>query len=611
MTAETELIDRRRVCFATPWVELLAILPEGESGAPHYALRSKDYVSIVAVTREDEILLVRQFRPAIGRESLELPAGHVESNQTPAEAAAQELLEETGYRAGHMELLGVLNPDSGRMMNRSWCFFATELDCVQTTRDPDEPAELVRVALPDLQRLIVTGEFNHAQNLAALQLAIAHGKLDLFPRQGHLPPSVPENAGKPNSVVVVETSRTSSLRTDVCVVGGAGHVGLPLSLVLADCGLRVLICDTNREVLESIKRGEMPFMEADSSGLLRSALDANTLEFTADPAALKGVDNVIVAVGTPIDEFLNPNTRMIKQWVDEIAPHVDDGQLIMLRSTLYPGTTNWLDAQFRAKGRKPLLAFCPERIVQGQAIRELPGMAQIVAGVTPAAEEAAAKFWSQVSPHIVRLSPLEAEFAKLFCNAYRYIQFASANEFFMMATEAGVDFGRVCRGMKEHYPRMRDFPTAGFAAGPCLLKDSMQLAAFARNHFSLGHAAMQVNEGIVLWLVNELARKFPLSTMTVGLLGMAFKADIDDTRASLSYKLKKSLLMRCSRVLTADPHVTSDPNLVSTEQLVEQSDLLILCAPHAEFHSLRTEGKPLIDIWGALSAESGLLSGAK
>ena len=126
----------------------------------------------------------------------------------------------------------------------------------------------------------------------------------------------------------------------------------------------------------------------------------------------------------------------------------------------------------------------------------------------------------------------------------------------------------------------------------------MQLAAFAQNQFSLGNAAMLVNEGLVLHVVDDLRRRFDLSRMTVGLLGMAFKAEIDDTRASLSYKFKKVLMSQAKAVLTTDPFVKTDPDLVPLETVVAKSDLLILCAPHAAYKSADFKGKPVFDVWG-------------
>jgi UDP-N-acetyl-D-mannosaminuronic acid dehydrogenase len=258
----------------------------------------------------------------------------------------------------------------------------------------------------------------------------------------------------------------------------------------------------------------------------------------------------------------------------------------------------WLDHYFSSKGREMTVAFCPERVVQGFAIDELQKLPQIVSGTTRKAEEAAAQLFGLITPEVVRLQPMEAEFAKLFNNAYRYIQFATTNQFFMIANSAGVDYNRILWGMKKDYPRAGDVPGAGLAAGPCLFKDTMQLAAFSDNQFSLGHAAMAINEGLVLYLVDQLKKKYSLKKLTVGLLGMAFKANSDDTRASLSYKLKKILEFHAKKVLATDPHVTTDLALSPLKQVVAQSDLLILCVPHKAYKNLDTEKKPVVDIWG-------------
>ena len=195
---------------------------------------------------------------------------------------------------------------------------------------------------------------------------------------------------------------------------------------------------------------------------------------------------------------------------------------------------------------------------------------------------------------------MEAEFAKLFTNAYRYILFAIANQFYMIADSAGVDYNRVLEGLKKDYGRADAIPGAGFTAGPCLLKDTMQLAAFSPNQFPLGHAAMIVNEGLILYLVDQIERAHRLDDMVVGLLGMAFKANCDDVRSSLSYKLKKILKFRARDVLTTDPRVTTDPELVPLERVIDESDLLILCTPHSEYRDLDLKGKTVVDVWGFL-----------
>jgi UDP-N-acetyl-D-mannosaminuronic acid dehydrogenase len=387
---------------------------------------------------------------------------------------------------------------------------------------------------------------------------------------------------------------------DLTIVGGGGHVGIPLVLAFAEAGFRVNVHDVNRGVLETLQAGRLPFIEYGGDELLASALERKRLVFTSSPADISPTGPVIITIGTPIDEFLNPVRDVVQDCVDALLPHLTDGQLLVLRSTVFPGTTDWLHGYLQRKGRDLKVAFCPERMVQGHGIRELKETPQIISGTTPAAQEEAGKLFAAISPELVAVTPREAEFAKLFNNAYRYIEFAAANQFYLIAKSAGLDYRRVLDAMKRNYPRARAMPSPGLAAGPCLMKDTMQLAAFAQNQFSLGNAAMLVNEGLVLHICDDLGRRYDLSRMTVGLLGMAFKAEIDDTRASLSYKFKKALATLAGAVLTTDPFVTTDPDLLALDDVIARSDLLILCAPHATYRDLDFAGKPVVDVWGFL-----------
>src|SRR5262249_28378590 len=159
------------------------------------------------------------------------------------------------------------------------------------------------------------------------------------------------------------------------------------------------------------------------------------------------------------------------------------------------------------------------------------------------AAERAACLFAQICPKIIFLTPIEAELAKLFCNAWRYINFAISNQFYVMASHFGVNFYRIYQALRDDYPRMESFARPGFAAGPCLVKDTMQLGAFNHGSFALGQAAMMVNEGLPYLVVQEIKKNYPLADMTVGILGMAFKPNSDDPRDSLSYKLRKVLLL--------------------------------------------------------------------
>jgi UDP-N-acetyl-D-mannosaminuronic acid dehydrogenase len=393
---------------------------------------------------------------------------------------------------------------------------------------------------------------------------------------------------------------TTVENADITVVGGAGHVGVPLVLALAEAGLRVNVNDLNQQTLDTLQSGRLPFIEVDAEGALARALAGKRLVFTHAPERISTGGPVVITIGTPIDEFLNPVRKVVQDCIDPLLPRLKDGQLLVLRSTVFPGTTDWLASYLDSKGRKLKVAFCPERVVQGNGMIELRAMPQIVSGVTPDAEREAAELFERITPEVVAVSPIEAEFAKLFSNAYRYIEFAATNEFYLVAKSAGVDYQRVLNAMKHNYPRLKSMPRPGFAAGPCLVKDTMQLSAFARNQFGLGHAALLINEGLVLHVVDDIRRRFDLPNTTVGLLGMAFKSESDDTRASLSYKFKKVLAGQAHAVLTTDPFVTTDPELKPLDEVIANSDLMILCAPHAVYRNADFKGKPVFDVWGEL-----------
>jgi UDP-N-acetyl-D-mannosaminuronic acid dehydrogenase len=402
------------------------------------------------------------------------------------------------------------------------------------------------------------------------------------------------------STKTTPSSPTGAKTADITVVGGAGHVGIPLVLAFAEAGLTVNINDLNETALATLRSGKLPFIEHGAAPLLARALAGNKLLFTSSPDAIGRTGPVVITIGTPVDEFLNPVQKEVQNCVDSLLPHIADDQLLILRSTVYPGTTDWLHDYLKRLGRRNGVAFCPERVVQGYGIKELGEMPQIVSATSPDAEKEASEIFRRIAPELVVVKPIEAEFAKLFNNAYRYIEFAASNQFYMIAKSAGADYRAIMRAMKQNYPRAKSFPGPGFSAGPCLFKDTMQLAAYARNQFGLGHAAMQVNEGLVLQLVDDLRRGYEISSMTVGLLGMAFKAEIDDTRASLSYKLKHALEICARGVLTTDPFVTTDPNILPFDHVVDHSDLLILCAPHSVYAEADLKGKPVVDIWGFL-----------
>jgi UDP-N-acetyl-D-mannosaminuronic acid dehydrogenase len=394
------------------------------------------------------------------------------------------------------------------------------------------------------------------------------------------------------------TERTPDL--DVVVLGGGGHVGLPLSLAFAHAGLTVGIYDTNQATLDRIARGEMPFMETGADELLRELRPTGRLVFGTEGSMIERTMQLVVVIGTPVDEFLHPSMSIFEKAVDQIGPHLRDGALVALRSTVYPGTTAHVAQRLADRGCVVDVAFCPERIAEGHALDELSSLPQIIGADSDEAARRATALFGTLASKTIRTTSKEAELTKLFTNTWRYMKFAVANQFFMIAEGAGVDYTNILRAIREDYPRAADLPGPGFAAGPCLFKDTMQLAAFTSDHFPLGQAAMQVNEGLPAYIVSALERRYDgLTGKTVGILGMAFKAESDDPRASLSYKLRKLLSWAGARVLATDPYVQDD-RLVSLECVVRESDILVLGAPHKPYRSLEVGGKDVVDVWGAL-----------
>ena len=387
---------------------------------------------------------------------------------------------------------------------------------------------------------------------------------------------------------------------DVVVLGGGGHVGLPLSLALAQSGLRVGIYDTNPSTLEHIAAGQMPFMENGADDLLREILPTGRLAFGSDGDMIARTEQLVVVIGTPVDEFLGPSMTIFEKAVEQIAPYLREGALVVLRSTVYPGTTAYVAQHLAARGAKVDVAFCPERIAEGHALEELHTLPQIIGADTDIAADRATALFKHLASQTVRTTTKEAELAKLFTNTWRYTKFAVANQFFMIADQAGVDYTNILRAIREDYPRAADLPGPGFAAGPCLFKDTMQLSAFTADHFPLGQAAMQVNEGLPAYIVSALERRYGgLQGKTVGILGMAFKSESDDPRASLSYKLRKLLTWAGARVLATDPYVRDD-RLVPLDTVLSESDILVLGAPHKAYRSLPVGGRDVVDVWGAL-----------
>jgi UDP-N-acetyl-D-mannosaminuronic acid dehydrogenase len=387
---------------------------------------------------------------------------------------------------------------------------------------------------------------------------------------------------------------------DIVIIGGCGHVGLPLGLAFAKAGKKVVALDIDAQKVDETNKGRMPFLDKGADELLLEVRRTGKFEATTNADVIRSADTVITVIGTPLDEHLNPRLEVYGDLIRKDRSRLRKGQLLILRSTVYPGTTEHVARALASAGFEIDVAFCPERVAQGVALEEIHSLPQIVSGTTPRAVERAAALFRLLTEDVIVLPTTGAELTKLYNNAWRYIQFAVANQFYMIANDYGLDFYAIHHAMTEKYPRARGFPKAGFAAGPCLFKDTMQLSTFDNNSFFLGHSAMLVNEGLPNYLVRRAAAKYDLRALTVGILGMTFKPDCDDPRDSLSYRLKKTLGFEAREVLCADPYLVR-PWILPAEELIARSGLIFIGTPHSAYKKLDFKGKPVIDVWDAIA----------
>jgi UDP-N-acetyl-D-mannosaminuronic acid dehydrogenase len=386
----------------------------------------------------------------------------------------------------------------------------------------------------------------------------------------------------------------STFARDVVIVGGCGRAGLPLAVAFAGRGARVIGYDVSAERVSAVNDGHLPFHEPTAELPLRRAVSTGRLVASADPAVVAAAEHVVLIVDDLNGPARNRPAALVTA-LAECSEHFGDGQILILRSSAAPGSTAAAEKILARLGIDVDVAFCPERTAQGMAMAELYELPQIVASRSARGLERASRLFSMLTADIVPMTVEEAELAKLFTNAWRYIKFAAANQFYMIASDLGLDYERIRQGLARDYPRARDMAKAGLAAGPGLLTDTASLAR-SNAGFTLGRAAVAVNQGLPGYLVARLELTYDLPEMTVGVLGMAFKAGSDDMRSSLAYLLADLLAAKAGEVLCTDPLITSDPDLLPLDEVVSRSDLLVIGAPHPQYRDLRTE-LPVVDIW--------------
>lgn len=372
---------------------------------------------------------------------------------------------------------------------------------------------------------------------------------------------------------------------------GLGRVGLPLALILAERGFSVSGVDVDSYKIKLLQHGIMPFWEDGGEGLLKKHQGASFQVFPQEHLHRIVSENrfLIITLGTPIDDSYSPNFEQIEDLFLKISPSIQKGQVIILRSTISPGTTEQLARQLeehtRLKiGKNLFLAYCPERIAEGHSIQELSEIPQIIGVLDEHSKNETAKIFSKIAPEILFTNARSAELAKLFCNMYRYIDFAIGNEFMMIAEDHGCDIYEVLHLVNDGYKRGGLKPP-GFTAGPCLVKDGFFLIDKSP-YMELVTAAWRMNENIPGYLLERIKHHISnLHKKKVALLGLAFKRDIDDARSSLTPKMKRHFLAEGATVSVHDPFIDSSP----LEETLKDADILVITMNHNQFRELDPE----------------------
>jgi UDP-N-acetyl-D-mannosaminuronic acid dehydrogenase len=417
--------------------------------------------------------------------------------------------------------------------------------------------------------------------------------------------------------------RIATGEASVAIIG-MGRVGLPLGIAFARAGLRVRGVEADPFRCREIELGKMPFHEPGSEQALLDVVNSGTLTVHQEPAdAVPSADAIILCVATPLAADLRADYGQLRAALDDLAPHLHAGQLLILRSTVSPGTLlkvvlPHLKDQVPDVADQLLLAACPERIAEGKAMAELTDLPEIVGGRDAESTEAAAALFRALNPNkqLHLTDPTSAELAKLFTNVYRYVNFALANEFAILAEHYRVDAHRIVDMVNQGYPRA-SIPRPGPAGGPCLSKDGYFLVEeLTLPDFVL--LAWKLNDTMPAHVVRRLARRLAshgvdLAGTPVAVLGQTFKRDSDDVRQSPALRATEILRREGAEVRTHDPFVAGPP----LREVLTGARAFILATNHSaydaltpdEFLSSMESPRVGVDCWGALDRDAFTVAG--
>jgi UDP-N-acetyl-D-mannosaminuronic acid dehydrogenase len=403
---------------------------------------------------------------------------------------------------------------------------------------------------------------------------------------------------------------------------GLGRVGLPLALCFADKGLRVLGVDHDQQLMDSLRAGRVPWSEAGTQALLDRVRESGRLELTDRAADAAQADDIVITIGTPSFSHVESDLRQVRAAVDDLLPLLRPGHSLILRSTIAPGTTEFVAGYLEKRrdlrvGEDVFVAHAPERIAAGRFLEEISTLPCIIGGVGESSTERAASLFEVFGAPIVRTTPVQAELAKIWTNILRYATFALPNLLMMDCESYGANVFEVIELINHDYPR-GGIAMPGLTAGTCLRKDF----AFSeeRSHApGMLLAVSRVNEGVPLFLVEGIKRRTGgLGSRKVAVLGLTFKRDTDDERDSLSPKLIRLLERELADVAVSDPHAAT-PTQPLADALID-ADVVIVATNHTAFAGpqtlrqileLASDDCLIVDPWNCLGTAQVFLYAAE
>jgi UDP-N-acetyl-D-mannosaminuronic acid dehydrogenase len=391
-------------------------------------------------------------------------------------------------------------------------------------------------------------------------------------------------------------------------VVGLGRVGLPLALSFADRGLEVVGVERQDAVLDQLAAGHMPFRETGTQDLLERVLDGGRFDRTKVVQDAARADHIVLTLHTPSYSHIEIDISQIRGVVDDLLPVLREGHSLILRSTVAPGTTEWVAGYIEQRrgfkvGEELFVAHVPERIAENHFLEEIATLPCIVGGVGEGSGARAAELFEVFGTEIVQTTPVQAELAKIWTNILRYTQFALPNLLMMECEQYGANVFDVIELINHDYPR-GGIAQPGLTAGACLRKDF----TFSEERSSAPGmllAVSRVHETVPVFLVKGLKSRLggSLRDLKVAVLGLTFKRGSDDVRDSLSYKVVRMLERELAHVARHDPHVPDDSEPL--EAALEGADAVVIATNHSEFSDLLErlpEGTLLVDPWNVTGA---------